>query len=160
MTNAFHTQFCGCWSGTNTRVERQTTTSSHVRGRYPWETYSFTSFSASVSSLNHQIFTYFFQRRSFLSFCYHLNLKQAFKGKNLVPMTIHHFRCRWSRALHQVLVRMLMQKRPLLLVPYFESTNSSLLRKCALWNFDVKRLPFTSVAEILYNYWKTLFVGL
>ena len=30
----------------------------------------------------------------------------------------------------------------LILVPYFESTNSSLLRKCALWNFDGKYLPF------------------
>ena len=52
--------------------------------RHPWETCSFTSFSASVSSLNHQIFTYFVQRRSFLSSCYHLNLKQAFKVNNLV----------------------------------------------------------------------------
>ena len=45
-------------------------------------------------------------------------------------------------------------------MPYFESTNSSLLGKCALWNFDGKYLPFTSIAELFYNYWKTLFVGL
>ena len=51
-----------------------------------------------------QIFTYFVQRRSFLSSCYHLNLKQAFKVKNLVPMTIHHGGCHWSRALYQVAV--------------------------------------------------------
>ena len=48
----------------------------------------------------------------------------------------------------------------IILVPYFESTNSSLLGKCALWNFDGKCLPFTSIAELFYNYWKTLFVGL
>ena len=44
-------------------------------------------------------------------------------------------------------------------MPYFESTNSSVLGKCALWNFDGKCLPFTSIAELFYNYWKTLFVG-
>ena len=44
-------------------------------------------------------------------------------------------------------------------VPYFESTNSSLLRKCALWNFHGKCLPFTSIAELFYNHWKTLFLG-
>ena len=67
-------------------------------------------------SVNHQIFTSFGQRRSFLSSCCYLNLKQAFKVKNLVPMTMHHCRCHWSRALYQVLVRTLMQKRPLLTV--------------------------------------------
>ena len=46
------------------------------------------------------------------------------------------------------------------LVPFFESTNSSLLRKCAVWNFDGKCLPFTSIAELFYTYSKTLFVGL
>ena len=51
-------------------------------------------------SVNHQIFTSFGQRRSFLSSCYHLNRKQAFKVKNLVPMTMHHYRCHWSRALY------------------------------------------------------------
>ena len=45
-------------------------------------------------------------------------------------------------------------------VPYFESTNLYLLGKCALWNFDGKCLPFTSIVELFYNYWKTLFVGL
>ena len=44
-------------------------------------------------SVNHQIFTSFGQRRSFQSSCYHLNVKQAFKVKNLVPMTMHHCRC-------------------------------------------------------------------
>ena len=68
----------------------------------PKETCSFTSFKASVSNLNHQIFTYFVYRRSFLSSCYHFNLKQAFKVNNLVPMTKHHGRCHWSRALCQV----------------------------------------------------------
>ena len=38
--------------------------------------------------------------------------------------------------------------------------NLSLLGKCALWNFDGKCLPFTPIAELFYNYWKTLFVGL
>ena len=57
------------------------------------KTCSFNSFSASVSTLNHHIFTYFVQRRSFLSSSYHLNLKKAFKVKNLVPMTMHHGRC-------------------------------------------------------------------
>ena len=57
---------------------------------------------ASVSTLNHQIFTYFVQRRSFLSSCYHFNLKEAFKVNNLAPMTMHHGRCYWSRALCQV----------------------------------------------------------
>ena len=95
------------------RVERQTTTSSHVRVRHARETYSFNSFNASVSTSNHHIFTHFVQRRSFLSSCYHLNLKQAFKVKNLVPMTMHHSRCHWSRALYQVLMRMLMPKKPL-----------------------------------------------
>ena len=65
-------------------------------------TCSFTSFSASVSTLNQQIFTYFVQRRSFLSSCYHFNLKQAFKENNLVPMTMQHGRCHWSRALWQI----------------------------------------------------------
>ena len=63
-------------------------------------------------SVNHQVFTSFGQRRSSLSSCYHLNLKQAFKVKNLVPMTMHHCRCHWPRALYQVSMRMLMQKRP------------------------------------------------
>ena len=67
-------------------------------------------------SVNHQIFTSFGQQRSFLSSCYHLNLMQAFKVKNLVPMTMHHGRCHWPRALYQVLMRMLVQKRPLLTV--------------------------------------------
>ena len=67
-------------------------------------------------SVNHQVFTSFGQRRSSLSSSYHLNLKQAFKVKNLVPMTMHHCRCHWSRVLYQVLVRTLMQKRPLLTV--------------------------------------------
>ena len=67
-------------------------------------------------SVNHQIFTSFEQRRSFPSYCCHLNVKQAFKVKNLVPMTMHHCRCHWPRALYQVSVRMLMQKRPLLIV--------------------------------------------
>ena len=67
-------------------------------------------------SVNHKIFTSFGQRRSFLSSCCHLNLKQAFKVKNLVPMTMHHCRCHWSRALYQVFVRTLMQIRPLLTV--------------------------------------------
>ena len=81
---------------------RQTTTSSHVRVRHPWETCSFTSFSASVSTLNQQIFTYFVQRRSFLSSYYHFNLKQAFKVNNSVPMTMQHGRCHCSRAIWQV----------------------------------------------------------
>ena len=85
-----------------TRVELQTTTSSHVRVRHPLGTCSFTSFSASVSTLNQQIFTYFVQRRSFLRSCYHFNIKQAFKVNNLVPMTMQHGRCHWSRALWQV----------------------------------------------------------
>ena len=67
-------------------------------------------------SVNHQIFTSFGQRRSFLSSCYHLNLKQTFKVKNLVLMAMHHCRCHWPRALYQVSMRMLMQKRPLLTV--------------------------------------------
>ena len=67
-------------------------------------------------SVNHQIFTSFEQRRSFPSYCCHLNVKQAFKVKNLVPMTMHHCRCNWSRPLYQVFVRTLMQKRPLLTV--------------------------------------------
>ena len=69
--------------------------------------------SCQTSTLNHQILTYFVQQRSFLSSCYHLNRKQTFKVKNLVPMTMHHGCCDWSHALYQVLVRMLMQKRPL-----------------------------------------------
>ena len=106
--------FCGSWRGIKTRVERQTTTSSHVRVRHPWETCSFTPFSASVSSLNQQIFTYFVQR-SFLSSCYHFNLKQAFKVNNLVPMTMHHGRCQLVACpLSSQRSRMLMQKRPLL----------------------------------------------
>ena len=63
--------------------------------------------------INHQIFTYFVQRRSFLSSCYHLNLKQAFKVKNLVPMTMHHAHCHWSRALYQVASALAPAKRPL-----------------------------------------------
>ena len=106
--------FCGSWRGIKTRVERQTTTSSQVRVRHPWETCSFTSFSASVSTLNQQIFTYFVQRRSFLSSCYHFNLKQAFKVNNLVPMTMHHGRCQLVACpLSSQRSRMLMQKRPL-----------------------------------------------
>ena len=65
-------------------------------------------------SVNHQIITSFGQQKSFLNSCYHSNLKH--KVKNLVPMTMHHCRRHWSRALYQVLVRMLMQKKPLLTV--------------------------------------------
>ena len=90
VSNEFYAKLWGSWRRIKTRVERQTTTSSHVRDRHPWEFCSFNSFSASVSTLNYQIFTYFVQRRSFLSSCHHLNLKQAFKVKNLVPMTMHH----------------------------------------------------------------------
>ena len=36
----------------------------------------------------------------------------------------------------------------------------SAYRKCALWNLDEKCVPLTSIAELFYNYWKTLFVGL
>ena len=104
LLNSFHQQCILC----------QTTTNSHVRVRHPRKTCPFNSFRASVSTLNHHIFTYFVQRRSFLSSCYHLNLNQAFKVKNLVPMTMHQGRCHWTCALYQVLVRMLMQKRPLL----------------------------------------------
>ena len=71
-------------------------------------------------SVNHQIFTSFGQRRSFLRSCYHLNLKQAFKVKNLVPtctcMTMHHCRFCWSCDLYQVLVCMFVPKRPMLTV--------------------------------------------
>ena len=91
ISNAFYAKLWGSWRGIKTWVKRQTTTSTHVRVRHPWETCSFTSLSASVSSLNHQIFTYFVQQRSFLSSCYHLNLKQAFKVKNLVPRTMQHW---------------------------------------------------------------------
>ena len=76
----------------------------------------FTSFSASVSTLNQKIFTYLVQRRSFPSSCYHFNVKQAFKVNNLAPMTMQ------PRSLSLVACslssqrsRMLMQKRPLLL---------------------------------------------
>ena len=41
-------------------------------------------------------------------------------------------------------------------MPYSESTNSSLLRKCAVWNFDGKCLLFTSIAELFYTSWKSL----
>ena len=44
----------------------------------------------------------------------------------------------------------------IILVPYFESTNSSLLTKCALWNLDLKCLPFTSIAALFYNYWNSI----
>ena len=76
---------------------------------------SFTSFSASVSTSNHQIFTYLVQRRPFLSSCYHFNLKQAFKVNNLAPTTSYA-----PQSLSLVVCylssqrsRMLMQKRPL-----------------------------------------------
>ena len=67
-------------------------------------------------SVNHQIFPSFGQWRFFLSSCYHLNLKEAFKVENLVPMIMHHCRCHWPCALYQVSMRMLMRKRPLLIV--------------------------------------------
>ena len=67
-------------------------------------------------SVNHQIFTSFGQRWSLLSSCYHLNLKQASKVKNLAPMTMHHCHCHWPRALYQFSMRMLMKKRLLLIV--------------------------------------------
>ena len=60
----------------------------------------------------------------------------------------------------QVFLVVMYSKKETILVPYFESTNLSLLGKCALWNFDGKCLPFTSIVELFYNYWKTLFVGL
>ena len=110
--------FCGSWRGIKTRVERQTTISSHVLLRRPWETYSFSSFSESVSTLNHQIFTYFVQRRSFLSSCYHFHLEQAFKVNNLVPMTMHCGRCQLVACpLSSQRTRMSMQKRLLLGYP-------------------------------------------
>ena len=99
ISNAFYAKLCSSWRGIKTRVERQTTTNSHVRVRHRWKTCSFNSFRASVSNLNHHIFSNFLQRRSFLSSCYHLNLNQAFKVKNLVPMTMHHGRCHWTCAL-------------------------------------------------------------
>ena len=37
------------------------------------------------------------------------------------------------------------------LVIYLDSMNSSLLRKCAFWNFDGKCLPFTLIAELFYK---------
>ena len=77
------------------------------------------------STLNHHIFTQFVQRRSFLSSCYRLNLNKAFKVKNLVPMTMHRGRCHWTCALYQVLVRMLMQKRPLLHITQLYNTSNS-----------------------------------
>ena len=49
-------------------VERQITNSSHIRVRHPWETCSFNSFSASVSTLNHLIFTYFVFAKFLLPF--------------------------------------------------------------------------------------------
>ena len=96
----------------------ETTTSNHVRVRHPWETCSFTSFSESVSALNNQIFTYFVQRRSFLSSCYHFNLKQAFEWQteefgsyDYVPRSLSLVAC----SLSSQRSRMLMQKRPLLI---------------------------------------------
>ena len=47
------------WRRIKTRVERQRTTGSHIRVRHPWKTCYFTSFSASVFTLNHQIFNLF-----------------------------------------------------------------------------------------------------
>ena len=66
-------------------------------------------------SVNHQIFTSFGQWRSFLSSCYWISSKLS-KWRILVTMTMHHYHCHWSHALYQVLVRMLIQKRPLLTV--------------------------------------------
>ena len=66
-------------------------------------------------SVNHQIFTSFGQWRSFLSSCYWISSKLS-KWRILVTMTMHHYHCHWSRALYQVLVRMLIKKRPLLTV--------------------------------------------
>ena len=60
----------------------------------------------------------------------------------------------------QVFLVVMYSKKETMLVPYFESTNLSLLGKCVLWNFDGKCLLFTSIVELFYNYWKTLFVGL
>ena len=79
----------------------------------PWETCSLTSFSASVSTLNQQIFTYFVKRRSFLSFCYHFNLKQTFKFGSYdysAARSLSLVAC----SLTSQRSRMLMQKRPLL----------------------------------------------
>ena len=129
--------FCGSWRGIETRVERQATTSSHVFVRHPWETCSFTLFSESVFTLNHQTFTYFVQRRSFLSSCYHFNLKQAFKVNNLVPMTMHHGRCQLVACpLSSQRSRMRMQKRPL-----FSTTT---LKSCFPDPASNSRNPITS----------------
>ena len=105
------------------------------------KTCSFNSFRVSVSTLNHQIFTYFVQRRSFLSSSYHLNLNQAFKAKNLAPMAMHHGRCHWTCALYQILVRMLMQKRPLFI-------NFVVLKTWARWSVAMLFLIYTLLCVI------------
>ena len=134
--------FCGSWRGIKTRVERQTT-SCPVRVRHPWETCSFTLFIASVSTLNrHQIFTYFVQRRSFLSPCYHFNLKQAFKVNNLVPMTKQHGRCQMVACpLSSQQSRMLMQKRPLLWLPVVQP------RKVVEKSDDFRHVPLIRIFQ-------------
>ena len=66
------------------RHKHQTTTISHVRVRHPWETFSFTSFNSSVStSCKSPDLHFFWTTKIFPKFL--LNLKQAFKVKNLVP---------------------------------------------------------------------------
>ena len=97
-------------------VERQTTTSSHVRARCSCQT----SLGNLLFHLVKRISLHFkspdlylfVQQRSFLSSCYHFSLKQAFKVNNLVPMTMHHGRCHWSCSWSSQRSRMLMQKRP------------------------------------------------
>ena len=88
----------------------------HVRVRHPSETFSFTSFSASVSTFCKSPDLYFFWTMKVFPKFLLLNLKQAFKVKNFSSYMTMHYHCHWSHALYQVLVRMLIQKRPLLTV--------------------------------------------
>ena len=65
--------------------------------------------------------------------------------KNFFPMTMHHGRCHWSRPNYQVLMRMLMQKRPLL------------AKIANLWNVagqlqSLHKAPSTHIAELCDQY--------
>ena len=139
---------------------------SALRVRHPWENCSFTSFSAFVSTLNHQIFTYFVQRRSPLRSCYHLNLKQAFKVKNLVPMTIHHGGCHWSRALYQVAVaHAYAKKTPVpkikVILSLFSSHNTNVPQRSSQAKTRQKRQwgrlqkSLSSVSSSIWPMWST-----
>ena len=167
ISNAFYAKRCGSSRGIKTRVERQTTTSSHSCQ---------TSLRKLLFHLVQRIRLHFKSPdlylfcttnwRSPVRSCYHLNLKQAFKVKNLVPMTIHHGGCHWSRALYQVAVaHAYAKKTPVpkikVILSLFSSHNTNVPQRSSQAKTRQKRQwgrlqkSLSSVSSSIWPMWST-----